>query len=958
MGSDQEIPALKVPDEIECAALDAFPDPVVLLDGSGVVTWVNRAAALHPCGGCAIGISSKHLGQALPEVCRETQPWNAELAEQLQAAVGRILDGSSPGRNIDYKCPEQGDDAWFSLVLRPVNGRRGGLVMIHRNVTEQRRALREFAALEAECRLLEENMTDVICRHAMDGTYTYVSSACFPLFGYSPSELVGRKPHDFVHADDIEGLVARHQEYAANPELLRFRSSFRFRRKDGRYVWVETGFNFLRNPDTGTPESIVSVTRDYSEQRMTQAVVRRLATVVEQAAESIVITDKAGIIEYVNPYFTTVTGYQVEEVLGRTTNLLKSGFQEPGFYKRLWSTITAGNVFEGTFVNRRKDGTLFHEQATVFPIKNDDGEIVHFAAVKRDVSAQVQAERALRESEERYALATRGAADGIWDWNLSANKVFLAPRWREMLGYGAEDLGDSPEEWLTLLHADDRAQFEENVRRHAEGGPEHFECEYCIRHRDGTYRWMLCRGLAVRGADGRAYRLVGSQTDVTARNLAEEKILHNAFYDALTGLPNRALLLDRMDICIRRASRRSEARFAAIAVDLDKFKHINESFGHLRGDELLKQFAARIQGLSRPTDTLARTGEDEFVLLLDDFTDEHYVVRVAERVRAATEEAFEVAGASVYLTVSVGIAIGPGEYHRPEDLLRDAVTALFQAKSAGRDRIVVFDEAMHQRVVTRLEIESALHGATLRNEMVMHYQPIYALDTGAIVAVEALARWNHPQRGMLSPSEFIPVAEDTGLILSLGNWILRESCAQEARWRGAFGGQSIVKVNINLSARQLASPYIVDQMRAALEDTGADPANVRLEITESAFLENFDHAVSVARQLRALGVELAFDDFGTGYSSLNYLMQLPVQHLKLDKSFTQHIGRNLRDSLIVDALIVLANSLGITVTAEGVEREEQREWLRQHGCHFAQGFLFSQVVEPGRVEAMIRRELR
>ena len=559
----------------------------------------------------------------------------------------------------------------------------------------------------------------------------------------------------------------------------------------------------------------------------------------------------------------------------------------------------------------------------------------------------------LAESEQRYALAMQGANDGLWDWDVRENRLFFSPRWKQMLGYAEPELGDAPGEWLGRVHQDDRAALTQALDAHLTGASHHFEHEHRIQHRDGSYRWVLARGMAVRDPYGRALRVVGSQTDVTDRKQAEQRLQHDAMHDALTGLPNRVLFLDRLDQAIRRAQRAEPAAAAAVLfLDLDRFKLVNDSLGHQVGDRLLIAVARRLESAVRPPDTVARLGGDEFTVLLDGVSDVHEAASVAERVHATLKTPFEIDERELHVDASIGIALA-GADASPDTVLRDADVAMYRAKADGKGRHAVFDGRMHEQVMRRLDMEAELRKAIEERRLEIAYQPIVQAATGRIVGFEALCRWPDHQ-GLVEPSEFVPIAEETGLIVPLGRWVLQTACAQLAQWRAVPAGAGLF-MSVNVSHRQLADTEFGPALAAALEETGLDPRALRLEIKENA-LSREPEGVQRALQnaLDKYGVRSHIDDFGTGASSLRLLHGFPGDAVKIHRALVIGMGREAGAFEIVKALVGLAHNLGLEVIAEGVETAAQLDHLKLLGCEFAQGFHVSAPLRPEDATALLR----
>ena len=563
-----------------------------------------------------------------------------------------------------------------------------------------------------------------------------------------------------------------------------------------------------------------------------------------------------------------------------------------------------------------------------------------------------RAQEALRESEERYALAAQGANDGLWDWNVLTNFVHYSPRWKAMLGCQEGEVGGTPEEWFDRIHDADRERVKQEIAAHQKGLTPHFESENRMLHKDGSFRWMLSRGLAVKDASGKTLRMAGSQTDITEGKVS----------DPLTGLPNRLLFIDRLGRVIKHAKRRKDHIFAVLFLDLDGFKMINDSVGHLIGDQLLLGVANRLEKCLRSTDTVARLGEsftvarlggDEFTVLLDDLKDPNDAKRAAERLMKALTAPFVLGGKEVFTSVSIGIALSNPAYEQPEDILRDADTAMYRAKSLGKARFEVFDADMRASVMARLQLETDLRRALERQEFRNFYQPIVSLASGKIAGFEALLRWEHPTRGLLGPEEFIAVAEETGLIRELGWWNLREACRQISDWKANPDADPDLIISVNLSVKQFLQPNLVSEIKGLLRELAFPPESLKLEITESTVMGDPSAAVEMLLQIKALGIRLAIDDFGTGYSSLSYLHRFPLDTLKIDRSFISGMCEGGEGMEIARTIMPLANNLRLDVVAEGVETIEQVAFLRKLHCKFAQGFYFSKPLAAEEAGALL-----
>jgi diguanylate cyclase (GGDEF)-like protein/PAS domain S-box-containing protein len=560
-----------------------------------------------------------------------------------------------------------------------------------------------------------------------------------------------------------------------------------------------------------------------------------------------------------------------------------------------------------------------------------------------------RAEQTLKESEERYRLLVELSPEAILVQsdgkivyaNPAAASLFGAEGVDTLLGLGVAD----------FVHLDHRENFLARENHLKENQQPNLKAEKFVRL-DGQVRDIEVV-LASVTYEGRPATQILTR-DITERRRAEEQLLHDAFHDSLTGLPNRALFIDHLKLAVNHCRRRRGYLFAVLFIDLDRFKIINDSLGHLVGDELLSAIAHRLEICLRDGDTIARLGGDEFTILLDGIKDYGDAQRVAERVQEVLEQPFNLAGRELFVTASVGIKYsGGGE--QPEDLLRDADTAMYCAKALGKAQSQVFDARMHKRALTLLEIESDLRRAMEREEFDVHYQPIVSLANGRISGFEALVRWSHPERGLVSPTDFIPIAEETGLVIQIDRWVLKQACLQMRRWQEALPVTRGMKISVNLSCKQFMQPTIVEQVLDTLQETGLDPCSLKLEITESVMMERGDYAMSVLEQLSKAGIELSLDDFGTGYSSLSYIHHFPVSTLKIDQSFIKRIGGE-QNGEIVRAVVALARNLGLEVVAEGIETVTQFDQLKALGCEQGQGYYFSEPLDEVLATELIQKE--
>jgi diguanylate cyclase (GGDEF)-like protein len=603
------------------------------------------------------------------------------------------------------------------------------------------------------------------------------------------------------------------------------------------------------------------------------------------------------------------------------------------------------------------------------------------------LAEQYRMSRMLQQSEERYSLAVQGSNEGLWDWNLTTNVIYVSPRWLGMLGVTELDpllrdqrsllphpyqsqattvQADPQSIWFDRVHPDDQERLKQAIAAHIQDETPYLEQEYRMRHEDGSYHWMLSRGLAVRNKSGNACRMAGSQNDITQRKETEEKLRQNAFFDALTGLPNRTLLLEQLRDALTFIHKYPSVAFAVLWLDLDHFRVVNNSLGSDIGDRLLVSVAQRLRGFLSPEDTLARNTGDEFIILLNQIHDVNDAIRLADRVQQLLALPFHLDDHEVYTSVSIGIALSSLLYNEPEHLLRDADTAMHRAKALGRSRYQVFDSAMRKRLVQRMQLQNDLRRAIAatsptamegdRQALMLYYQPIIRLSTRQIIGFEALVRWQHPDLGMISPAKFVGMAEETGLIIQLGWWVLREACRQMREWQAHFPDLHPLVMNVNLSSKQFSASGLTEQIRQTLQETQLEPGFLKLEITESTVMENASAVVGMLHQIRNLGIQIAIDDFGTGYSSLSYLPRFPINTLKIDRSFVSKMGTDHDGPEIVRTILTLAHNLSMDVTAEGIETADQAAQLLAMGCEYGQGYFFSKPLPKDAATAFLEQD--
>jgi diguanylate cyclase (GGDEF)-like protein/PAS domain S-box-containing protein len=591
------------------------------------------------------------------------------------------------------------------------------------------------------------------------------------------------------------------------------------------------------------------------------------------------------------------------------------------------------------------------DEATL--VWDEGGEPLYWLGVQTDVTERKEAEEASRKSQAGLAEAQRMVHLGSWDWDPRSGGLDWSDETFRIYGFEPQSFVPTFERLLEVVHPDDRKTLvrglEETLR---EDRP--YDLEHRVVKPDGQVRVVHRQAAVVRDESGEPIRMVGTVQDITERKALEQQLEHRAFHDSLTNLPNRQLFVDRLGQALRRTRRSKKRSVAVLFMDLDGFKVVNDSLGHEAGDLLLVAVAERLKGCLRPEDTLAQFGGDEFVVLLENAEGLDDSVRVAERIIDELGEAFTIEGRELYARASIGIALGGGGTKGPDDLLRDADTAMYRAKDEGSG-YAVFDPAMYERAINRLQSENDLKGAIEREEFVVHYQPIVNLRTGQVSTVEALVRWEHPEWGLLNADEFVPIAEESGLVIPMGEQVLREACLRANQWQEGNPRTPPLVVSVNLSAGQLSRPGLAETVEAILQETGLEGSRLTLDVTETVYVKALEGSTTDLDRLRRLGVKFSIDDFGMGYSSLSYLKRLPADALKIDKSFVWGLEEDGADTAIVRMIIELAHTLGMEVVAEGVETREQAALLKEMGCDLGQGFHFSKALPPEDLSELLTR---
>ncbi|HEV2309214.1 MAG TPA: EAL domain-containing protein, partial [Acidimicrobiia bacterium] len=666
---------------------------------------------------------------------------------------------------------------------------------------------------------------------------------------------------------------------------------------------------------------------------------------VQHASDVIMVADHTGNLKYVSPAFERLLGYDAaRDALGTQAIALAHPDDVEGAHAAIGAVMNAtGDAVRMEVRLRERSGGWRWFDASVMNLLADPG-VTGIVVNLRDISDRRHARDELAEAEARFRGAFEDAPIGMGLTNREGELFRVNRALADMLGYEPSELHGMNVEDLT--HPEDREASRRQLAGLVDGEFPRYQIEKRYVHKDGHVLWVSISVSIVRDADGEPAYTIGQIEDITERKATAEHLAHAAIHDPLTGLPNRVLFVDRLARALVRA-RRHDTKVGVIFLDLDRFKVVNDSLGHATGDELLKAISERLLGALRPEDTVARFGGDEFVVLCEDVDDEATVRQVAQRIEETVSRPTVISRREIFVTASIGVVVSGPKAASPETLLRDADAAMYGAKGQGRARIECYDRQTHQRSVETLELEADLHRVVERGELRVHYQPIVDLVTGRVSGFEALLRWAHPTRGLVDPHEFISLAEDTGLIVPIGAWILEEACRQTARWQAERrGGGAPLTISVNVAPRQLNEMGLAEQVGRILDATAIDPQTVWLEVTEGA-LSHAETSINALQSLRDLGLHLSVDDFGTGYSSLAHLKAFPVEALKIDQGFVDGLGTDPSDTTIVGAVVGLAHSLGLAAIAEGLEEPSQLSELRTLGCDYAQGYLFGAPQPAG-----------
>ncbi|HEY9877894.1 MAG TPA: PAS domain-containing protein, partial [Leptolyngbyaceae cyanobacterium] len=832
------------------------------------------------------------------------QPVSEIIGKEVFAACKANLEGCLAGE-------EQQFEFWFDHPVigrefisvtyapyRELDGTVSGIVASIRNLTDLKQTEAALVASEARFQTLASNLPGVIYRYEQhangDQKFTYVSPGSRDLYELEPEALVEdvNLAWSAVHPDDLASIIASIEESAATLQSWQWEG--RIITTSGKTKWIQ---GIARPEQHDGYLAWDGILTDITHRKQAEDALRAerdlLNGVMDTSIAAIVVFDPQGNLQFSNPQATQVLGVSHIELSERTYNSPEwqqttlEGDPWPDQDQPFHQVLSTGEpVQDVRLAMKWPNGQRRLLSINGAPIKDNQGRIHNLVFTINDITEQVAAEAALRESEARFRLLAENMLDMVCLHALDGTYIYISPSCQSVLGYDPKALiGTSP---YKLIHPEDCALVRHEAHHLALTG-QGASVTYRIRCIDGQYLWVETLVSPIYSEAGQVVQLQTTSRNVTDKVKIQAKLEHDALHDALTGLPNRSLLMERLDYALERLHRHADFNFAVLFLDLDRFKIINDSMGHQIGDALLFKFAHKLTGLVRSVDMAARLSGDEFVLLLEEVEDVQDAIYVAERILAELQEPFTLQGREIFVNTSIGIVMGSPDYDQGLELLRDADIAMYRAKSSGKACYAIFDPEMHLQVLREMQLENALRSALEHRQFILHYQPIVCLTTGQIKGFEALVRWQHPQQGLIPPSEFIPLAEETGLIIPLGSQVLEAACHQLSQWHQRYPTQPLLTLNINLSAQQLSDPDLIPQLDRALSDTKLDPSYLTLEITESILIRDVDYTIAMLKKIRDRGIGLTIDDFGTGYSSLSYLHRFPFTALKIDRSFVSQL---------------------------------------------------------------------
>ncbi|MEA2249345.1 MAG: hypothetical protein QOH46_3874 [Solirubrobacteraceae bacterium] len=869
----------------------------------------------------------------------------ATVARHWEALIG----GDRAATDMALRIGAPADRRWFLLSL-VVDHDAALVYIVGKDIHERDEVLERLGDAEARFGTAFDSAGIGMAITSLDARFVQVNAAFARMVGRSVEELNRSGVADVSHPGEEAADRKLVATLLDDPTAIVQREK-RYTRPDGTEVLASLTVSAVAGPG-GDAQYLIAQMVDITQQRAAERALaeseRRFRTLATASPAGIFSADATGRMLYANDRLGEIFELAADEMDGE--RWLQR--VDPAWLGPLERAVASARDRGGSValdVRLRAAIGARWVRINVAAIREGE-ETATFVGTVEDVTASIEARAELATREAEYRVLADHSGDFLSRQDLDGRFLYASPASAAVVGYAPEQLIGRTTEELGLTHPADGARVRA-ARSRLGRTARTATLAWRVVRPDGSTGWVESAVRTVSDDSGRAHQLVAVNRDVTARKEAEMELAHQAMHDALTGLPNRALFLDRLQQALRRAER-AGTLVAVLFLDLDRFKVINDCFGHTAGDRVLCDVAARLTTALRPSDTISRFGGDELTVLCEDVDDDTSARGIAHRLAAMLEEPFIVDDGEAFLQASIGIALAGGDAI-PEDIIRDADAAMYRAKERGRGRVEIFDEAMRRDARERVATESLLRRAIERDELRMHVQPVVGIGDGAIHGFEGLVRWMHPERGLVPPAEFIPLAEETGLIVPIGNWMLREVCRTIRRWHDETGA-TWVRCSLNLSARHLQQPDLVARVASALAEFDVPPGRLVLEITESVVMESGTGPIETLDALKALGVRLALDDFGAGYSSLAHLHRFPLDVLKIDRSFTAAIGDDDQGASIAGAIVSLAQALGLVTVAEGIEDVAQQRALERMGCMFAQGYLFARPQPPEAFDEVLR----
>ncbi|WP_228056997.1 EAL domain-containing protein [Tychonema sp. LEGE 07203] len=890
-----------------------------------------------------LGYSKKELlGKPIAGLFKQNELQPTELELENLTVKGSV-------RNVEkVYISKQGKKIIVLLsisTIRDCKGEVSGKLYVAQDITDRKRAERDMRRSEKKFRQLIEtvNAAALIYQRRQ---LRYVNCQTEALTGYSREELLELDLYDLIDPDFRE-TVKKWGKFSPRRETAGSKYEVKIITKTGETRWIEATVDIIKFERKA---SILVTAFDISDRKLAELELETslslLQATIESTADGILAVDGQGKVVSFNRKFAKMwqlpdfllNSRDSNQILGFGINQLKY----PEIFLNRVKELSDRPAAESYDIIEFKDGRIFERYSLP---QHTGGKITGRVFSFRDVTERLQSEEKLRKSEERFHLLTRATNDAVWDFNLLKNEYWLSEEFEKVFGYKLNETHTIELElWWLNIHPEERERVKSSFNKTMISDAQCWSEEYSFRRADGGYVFVLDRGYIIRNESGKAVRAIGTMMDITQRKQAEEIIRYQAVYDQLTGLPNRILFNERLLASLKQAEK-TQKMLAVMFLDLDRFKKINDTLGHAAGDRLLEGFAGRISDTLRSTDTVARWGGDEFTVLLPDINCLEDAVKTAQRILDNLKPAFKLEGQPFHISSSIGIAVYPNDGEDAETLVKNADAALYRAKEMGRNNYQLYTSTMNPQGSQLLTLENRLHEALGQGEFEVFYQPKVNITTWKIQGMEALLRWHHPELGLVSPATFIPLAEDNGLIIAIGEWVLQTACIQNKAWQDAL--QPDLRIAVNFSARQFQQFNLVKMVSNCLEKTNLAPKYLELEITESTAIQDVDYTTKVLRDLQNMGVQIALDDFGTGYCSLSYLKKFPLNILKIDKSFVSGLTEDPSERAIANAVATLGRDLNLSVVAEGVETKEQLDCLRSLHCQEIQGHYFSPALSAG-----------